>query len=269
MLITSSDINETLAPVPNAAYSRSGPVARCHPGTRENVIAEIIRQVEKHGDHPICWLSGPAGYGKSAIAQAICERYAARRKLAASFFFFRGAGNRSTIARLIPTISHQLSISVPSTKPLIQRVIESEPYITSQSLEYQFQKLVIEPLLECRNPASAAQEQPLIPHQSRGSRSNNPRAGPAAWGGRSGLAPSSRTEPVTAVIVIDALDECNDKDQMGEFIEIIINAFMVNHGLPVRLLITSRVEAHQTETRNGCGSVHRPSLVFTKFRCWS
>ena len=47
-LMSSSDINEIFEPVPNAAYSRSGPVARCHPGTREDVIAEIVRRVEEH-----------------------------------------------------------------------------------------------------------------------------------------------------------------------------------------------------------------------------
>src|ERR1700734_973783 len=126
VLITSSDINEILAPVPDAAYSRRGPVARCHPGTRENVISEIIRQVEEYGNHPICWLNGPAGSSKSAIAQAIAEPYAAQSRLAASFFFLRGAGNRSIIGRLIPTISHQLSIAIPATKPFIQNVIECE-----------------------------------------------------------------------------------------------------------------------------------------------
>src|SRR6202167_3410450 len=114
MLITSADIDEVLAPVPDAAYTRAGHVARCCPGTRKDVIAEIIQQIDQHSDHPICWLNGPAGYGKSAIAQAIAERYAAQKRLTASFFFFRGAGECSIISRLIPTISHELSISLPS-----------------------------------------------------------------------------------------------------------------------------------------------------------
>ena len=126
MLITSADIDEVLAPVPDAAYTRAGHVARCCPGTRKDVIAEIIQQIDQHSDHPICWLNGPAGYGKSAIAQAIAERYAAQGRLAASFFFLRGAGDRSTFARLIPTLSHQLSIAAADTKPVIQVVIDRE-----------------------------------------------------------------------------------------------------------------------------------------------
>src|SRR6202042_1275906 len=107
------------------------------------------------------------------------------------------------------------------------------PYVTTQSLRYQFQKLVIEPLLESHNPAPAVQEQPLIPHQSRRSQPNNRTMGHAAEVGRSTRSLPSRTE---SVIVIDALDECNDKDQMADFIDIIITAFKVNHGLPIRVL---------------------------------
>src|ERR1700729_1880185 len=150
----SSDIIEILKPVTDAAYNRSGPVARCHKGTREKVIAEIMRLIDEHGDQPICWLNGPAGYGKSAIAQAIADQYARRRRLAASFFFLRGAGDRSVIAHLIPTISHQLSIAVPDTKQWIELVIKHEPDITKKSLNYQFQKLVIEPILALHSSTS-------------------------------------------------------------------------------------------------------------------
>jgi hypothetical protein len=229
VLITSSDIDEILAPVPDAAHSRSGPKARCHPGTRENVIMEIIQQIDEHGDKPICWLNGPAGYGKSAIAQAVAERYYAQKRLAASFFFLRGAGDRSTIARVIPTISHQLSIAVPHTKPLIQHVIDHELHITSQSLEYQFQKLVIDPIVASGSSTSFL----------------------------------SGEKPVTWIIVLDALDECDDKDQMVAFIETIIHAFKVNPGLPLQVLITSRVEEHisqKLETRAAHLMVHHLSL---------
>jgi len=47
-----------------------------------------------------------------------------------------------------------------------------------------------------------------------------------------------------AVIVIDALDECDDKDLMAEFIEVVIGAFQANRRLPFRVVFTSRVEEH-------------------------
>jgi hypothetical protein len=46
------------------------------------------------------------------------------------------------------------------------------------------------------------------------------------------------------VIIIDALDECDDKDLLVEFVEAITAACREGHGLPFRLLITSRAEEH-------------------------
>jgi len=206
--LVNPDLNDLLAPVTDATYSRSGPVARCHPGTREDVIAEIKQWVKK-GDHPICWLNGPAGSGKSAISQTIAEWYAAKNRLAGNFFFLRGAGDRSIIARLIPTLAHQLAISVPATKPSILQVLKGEPGITRQSLRRQFNQLIIGPILATKTSV---------------------------------LAILARKKPM--VIVIDALDECDDKDLMAEFIEVIIDAMREHHRLPFRIFITSRVEEH-------------------------
>ena len=66
------------------------------------------------------------------------------------------------------------------------------------------------------------------------------------------------------VIVIDALDECDDKPSMREFIEGMIGIFQENHGLPLRVIITSRVEEHiqeALETPVALSVVHRLSLL--------
>lgn len=70
--------------------------------------------------------------------------------LAASFFFDRGSASRSKITGFIPTIAYQLSISVPSTKPLMQSAIQLDPSIPDQTHQYQLKKLVIDPLLTLR-----------------------------------------------------------------------------------------------------------------------
>ena len=51
-----SNVNLVLGPVADAAYSRRGPVSKCHPGTREDVVAELMRLFDKEGGHSICWL---------------------------------------------------------------------------------------------------------------------------------------------------------------------------------------------------------------------
>jgi AAA ATPase domain len=222
-----SDLHQLLAPVDDAAYTSRAPVSACLQGTRDDVIGEIVLCVKK-GDRPICWLSGSAGSGKSAVSQTIAKRYDDKDRLLASFFFLRGAGGRSTIARLIPTLAYQLSISDPATEPLIRDVIRKEPAIFSQSLTHQFTRLITEPIMAAR---------------------------------KSILARLPWTKP--AVLVIDALDECDDKDLMAEFIGVIIGIFQANRRLPFRVVFTSRVEEHirqKLETPAARSVVHRLSL---------
>ena len=201
-----------LRPVSNATHTRSGHVARCDPGTRLEIIAQIKEWLNSSDNRAaICWLSGPAGYGKSAVAQTIAERYAAKGRLLGSFFFLRGAGERSHISRLIPTLAHQISLSVPAVKPLLEKALRNEPAMlgSSVSLAHQFQKLIIEPI------HSTTSKLLVFSHLAK-----------------------------QKIFVIDALDECNDKVEMAAFIDVLLHAFPERSYSPFRILLTSRVEEH-------------------------
>ena len=137
--------------VPDAAYNRRGTKNNCLPGTREAVITKIMKWIDD-GNHSICWLSGPAGFGKSAITQTVAERCATDGTLAGSFFFLRGAGSRSEFTRFITTLAYQLTLSVPATKPAIQSALQNDPFIPYQSIEDQFRKLIIGPILALEEP---------------------------------------------------------------------------------------------------------------------
>ena len=203
---------DLLKPVINATHIRAGHVARCNPGTRLRVIAQIEQWLDGSDEGaPICWLSGPAGYGKSAVAQTVAERYAAEGRLLGCFFFLRGAGERSHISHLIPTLAHQMSLSLPAVKSMLVKALRDEPAILgpSVSLAYQFQKLIIEPIHSTISRA---------------------------------LVIFDHAKP--KIFVIDALDECNDKAEMAAFIDVLLNAFPGNNYLPFRILLTSRVEEH-------------------------
>ena len=207
-----------LRPVSNATHTRAGYVPRCDPGTRLEVISQIRQWLDDHDNDEravVCWLNGPAGYGKSALAQTIAERYAAERRLLGSFFFLRGAGERSRISRLIPTLAHQISLAVPGAKPLIESALEDEPALlgSTVSLAHRLQRLIIEPI-----------------------HLNTSRV-------------SSTSEDVSSfvkkqIVVIDALDECDDKAEMADFIDVLLSASSGATYLPFRILLTSRVEEH-------------------------
>jgi hypothetical protein len=205
-----------LRPVSNATHTRAGYVARCDPGTRLEVIAQIKQWLNGSDKRTaICWLSGPAGYGKSALAQTIAEHYAAKGRLLGSFFFLRGAGERSHISCLIPTLAHQISLSVPAAKPSLEQALRHEPALLepSVSLARKFQKLIIDPTHSTTFKILSSIE--AFSHFAR-----------------------------RRILVIDALDECDDKAEMAAFIDVLINASIGGSYLPFRILLTSRVEEH-------------------------
>ena len=207
-----------LRPVSNATHTRAGHVARCDPGTRLRVIAQICWWLDGHNNDKravVCWLNGPAGYGKSALAQTIAECYAAEGRLLGSFFFLRGAGERSHISRLIPTLAHQISLTVPGAKLLIERALEDEPALLQPtvSLAHRLQRLIINPIHLNTSPNSYCSED-----VSRFVKKQ--------------------------IIVIDALDECDDKAQMADFIDVLLSASSGGTDFPFRILLTSRVEEH-------------------------
>jgi hypothetical protein len=59
----------------------------------------------------------------------------------------RDAGSRSEFTRFITTLAFQLTLSVPATKPMIQSALQIDPSIPSQSIENQFEKLIIAPVM--------------------------------------------------------------------------------------------------------------------------
>jgi len=123
---------------------------KCHPGTRTALQDDVSRWVdEPPGGQLVTWLFGPAGAGKSAIAQTISEKLHTEGKLTASFFFSRrespskGRGDESA---LIATLAYQLSQNAPVTEPLIARAVRRNPLIFDLSLDDQIQALIVHPL---------------------------------------------------------------------------------------------------------------------------
>jgi hypothetical protein len=173
------------------------------------VLEEIMKWIKWEGD--ICafimWVYGPAGAGKSAIAQTIAEICEEEMIILASFFFSRNDASRSTAKPLIATIAYQITLNIPSVRDLILSAIERDPLIFSKSLAIQVKSLIVAPLL------------PLV---------------------EAGLfnGPTSRR-----LIIIDGLDECFDPKVQRNLLDVLANARQ-QHQLPLIFLIASRPEQH-------------------------
>ncbi|RXW22178.1 hypothetical protein EST38_g3679 [Candolleomyces aberdarensis] len=212
---------DLLRPITDASHARdrkrAPPDAACFPGTRTEVIRAIlswaISSLLVRWQHVI-WLYGYAGSGKSAIAQEVCEQIQGAMLLLASFFFFRNAGDRSRIGRLPNTLASQLARTIPETAPLIAAAVKAEPDLvlaeSTLSLSARLQRLVYDPF-------KAVVERSLF----------------GRW---------SLCRPY--LIVIDGLDECEDKEGAQEFIDCTLKFFEQNPYIPLRVFISSRIEQH-------------------------
>ncbi len=197
---------------------------RCAPETRVAIIKDIVDWVDdnKQSASSILWLHGPAGAGKSAIAQTIAQNCKDNGLLVSSHFFSRtsSSSERSDGVRVIPTMTLQLLQAFPIIKRHIEGVIRKDPAIFDRQRSRQMEELVIKPW-RCRRLTRfhfirkwLFQVQSVVPQ---------------AYNGR--------------LIVIDGLDECSNPEIQCDLLHIIASACS-RIPLPLRFLIASRPEIH-------------------------
>ncbi|KAG7094199.1 hypothetical protein E1B28_007806 [Marasmius oreades] len=192
----------------------------CLSGTREAVLRDIHEwSISGRDSPPVCWLSGTAGVGKSAIALTVAKSRAKNNGLAASFFFFRSDPKRNNPSFLILTLAHSLVTTRPSLRRIIHDKIAADPRILEATLEHQFTELIVSPLQE-RRWWRRLQER-LLPQL---------------------VQPN--------LVIIDGLDECKDSDTQLRLISILTSAYQQFPHFPLRLLICSRPESWIREAFN-------------------
>jgi hypothetical protein len=183
------------------------PAAKCHEGTRSEILHKIYAWISDHQGTKLCWVHGPAGAGKSAIAQTVAERCADQEQLAASFFFSRSAPSRDTARLFFVTLAWQLASSMPGTKDAICKAVVDGSRILDQKHEAQIDHLIVRPFLASTDSSEQA----------------------------------TSTNPF--LVIIDGLDECKPIEDQTRLLNHLYK-LVEDHRFPLRFLIVSRPEAH-------------------------
>ncbi|CUA67671.1 Vegetative incompatibility protein HET-E-1 [Podospora anserina] [Rhizoctonia solani] len=173
----------------------------CTPGTRVDVLANLLGWANSNSVDTVYWLNGMAGTGKTTIAYSVCKELANKRKLSASFFCSRLRQECRDVKMIIPSIAYQLAQASPPFRSALSVVLEEDQDVHHKVLDVQFEVLIREPLLV--NLASG----PLIPGQM--------------------------------VVVIDALDECDNKESTRRILNILLSK---TANLPIKFIVSSRPE---------------------------
>ena len=143
---------------PGAAFdSRDHYGRRCFPGTREQYIADITNWVTESVNPPslMYWMRGPAGVGRSAIAQTCTEKFKDTGHLGAVFFFT--VDKHSNPSRLFTTIAYQLAITLPDYRTSIDERILKDKTLVEKKMPSQFRSLIVEPFQELRKQGKKVQ----------------------------------------------------------------------------------------------------------------
>lgn len=173
----------------------------CLPNTRFELLSRISDWAEDLRTESIFWLNGMAGTGKSTISRTVAQSSAEKGHLGASFFFKRGEADRAGLTQFFTTIAADLVVRQPTTAYHIKDALDTNPSIIRKTARTQFDELF---------------EQPLLQMNSKNTTENNP-----------------------VVVVVDALDECGQDDD----IELLITLFSRAKNIPrLKLFLTGRPE---------------------------
>jgi nucleoside-triphosphatase THEP1 len=180
-------------------------------GTRVKVLEDLDTWASNANSSKVYWMVGMAGIGKSTIAHTFCENLEAKNILGGSFFASRASEKTRNARLIIPVIAHALARASPRIKVEVVKAIEADPTLaepTYINMNEQFKRLVYNPV---RTTAGVVDK----PYK---------------------------------VIVIDAVDECDNVQVVSSFIKLVLEWALK---IPLKIFLASRDEYR---IRNAFGS---------------
>ncbi|KAF5310528.1 hypothetical protein D9619_007690 [Psilocybe cf. subviscida] len=194
----------------------------CDEGTTTKMVLGMKKFVQDGGassSPALYWLHGPAGVGKSALAQSLYLSLKSEGDHAASFFFSRTSPGRNNGDQLIVTLAYQLASNIPALQRFMSNAVKTNPAVLTASNAVQMQTLIIDPINKWHKRYKWSVRQRV--HQI--------------------VNINKKLHP--RVILVDGLDECNNPDVQRDII-LCIGSAVHQISIPLRFVITGRPELH-------------------------
>jgi hypothetical protein len=176
-------------------------LSTCLPKTRVDLLEKIYNWVDSEDEPCIFWLNGLAGTGKSTIARTIAREYFEQKRLGASFFFSKGGGDVGNASKFFTSIAVQLAQNTSSLRQYISEAAKEQIDIENHSLHDQWRQLVLRPLSRL----------------------------------------DKRLSPSSYLLIVDALDECDNEDHIRTILQLLAEARSLTT-VRLRVFLTSRPE---------------------------
>jgi NACHT domain len=149
-------VNVDLGRMPHTNGARFDSAKVCLLGTRESIIREITQWVNTPGTDAnssdtdvvpsVFFLSGVAGYGKSAIAHTIAHKFNQDKRLGSSYFFDSADKENIKPTNLLSTISRDIATLDHQWKMALFNVVKGDPSLqTTHSATDQFSTFILQP----------------------------------------------------------------------------------------------------------------------------
>ena len=186
-----------------AAYNAKSHADRrcCTAKTREKILADLVAWALDAGDTSIYWLNGMAGTGKTTIAYTFSQILDNIEILGSSFFCSHLDTDSSNAGLIFPTLAYELARHSTAASTALLNALEKDRNAGHKTMRDQFFNLIV-------TPTKAASESVSTPRRP-------------------------------LIIVIDALDECADQNDVYDVLTIIRQYSPL---LPLKFFITSRPE---------------------------
>ncbi|PPQ77964.1 hypothetical protein CVT24_006138 [Panaeolus cyanescens] len=170
---------------------------------QDDVPLNVILEWGKHlfpNSPRLMWVKGPTQYNDShsKLAMALCDIWKPSGQLHAGFFFKRGSPQCGTAKRFAATLAYQLWLSIPNLGRFMEEAINNNPLVLSGRLRDQLRGLILHPI--------------------------------------QALLDSGYNLP-PGIIVVDALDECEDVQEQVDILEWITYE-LLSFRIPLGVLIT-------------------------------